>query len=159
MEHLTYVAQIKLISIKGTILLSIQEIQISRGNKTISSDALSIITFTLLYEFQRNIISQLHNTAITQISLPHLTILHNVPGWEIHTGDKISYFQVIHNCNSYSNSCRLMILTDGSCTEMGVGAAYPATGIVVLTHLCACRVGEFNSVYQAEVFAIHKALE
>lgn len=99
---LTKAAKQKLYSIQRMFLL-----QISRGYRTISTDALTVLTgippiqFTLQYEYLKSNILHLRNEEIIQKYFPNSVIYSNSGSWAIHPADETSHLQVIPIKNSF----------------------------------------------------------
>lgn len=139
--------------------------QISRGYKTISTDALNVltgippITIQLRYEFKRTCMLQLNDQTLIN-ELAYATVIQQkVKAWTLHPARETSHFQVNTELNTYAHSAGLSIFTDGSRTTTGVAAAFCVTRRGEEVHQWSCRLGNNNTVFQAELYAIHQALE
>lgn len=150
----------KLTSLQRPFLL-----RFSRGYKTISTDALNVltgippITVTLDYEFQRTRIIQLKDENLRSALFSQQTIQEKVFGWQLHPASETTHFQVNINKHSYKPSPHTTLYTDGSSTETGVAAAFCILEGSDVIHQWASRLGDNNTVFQAELFAILSALE
>lgn len=158
--NLTKAVKDKLTSLQRTFLLPM-----ARGYKTVSTDALAVITgippiiHTMTYEYQKQRILHLNHEQTSTQLFPQTIIQKKVPSWQLHPAEETSHFQVNPAKHSYSPTRHHTIFTDGSRTESGVAAAFCTMEGSTVTHEWACRIGDDNSVYQAELFAILQALE
>ena len=156
---LTAMAQSRLGSIQRLFLL-----QMSRGYRTASTDALCALTgvppirLILDYESTKSKITHLKDAEETAVRFPGLEIQHLVPGWILHPADETSHEQVNIKKNSHKASSQLCIYTDGSRTDTGVAAAFCVIKGEGVSHRWGCRLGDNNTVYQAELTAIQEAL-
>lgn len=149
----------KLLSLQRMFLLLI-----SRGYKTISTNALHIITgivpihLTLKYEYLRS--GCLHHENINLINhyFPNTTIVSRSSSWLLHSAREVSHLVV----NPERNSHRLLnspsIYTDGSKTNEGVASSFCVVEGTNIIDEWSCRLGDTNSVFQAELYAIKQAL-
>lgn len=148
--------------------MSVQRIfllQISRGFKTISTDALCVMTgippinISLLYEYNKTRLLQLDCAQTKQEMFPHTDIQFPSNSWQIHPYRETSHFQVSAELGSSVRGSGLGIFTDGSGTASGVAAAFCVLDGSLPIHRWSTKLQDFNSVYQAELFAILNALD
>lgn len=139
--------------------------QISRGYKTISTDALQVLTgippivITLEYENKRTGILQLKNKSLTKDLVQDAEVQLKIHAWSIHPARETSHFQVNTTPNTHIPSNSITLYTDGSRTNTGVAAAFCVMEGGEVIHRWACRLGNNNTVYQAELYAILQALD
>ncbi|GBN33194.1 hypothetical protein AVEN_28472-1 [Araneus ventricosus] len=79
-------------------------------------------------------------------------------GWSTHPSEHLSPTQISLDDGGNINT-GLRIYTDGSKTERGVGAAFCVLTDVNITHRWSTRLSLRNTVFQAEILALLKAVE
>ncbi|GBN94055.1 hypothetical protein AVEN_183360-1 [Araneus ventricosus] len=79
-------------------------------------------------------------------------------GWSTHPSEHLSPTQISLDDGGNINT-GLRIYTDGSKTEKGVGAAFCVLTDVSITHRWSTRLSLRNTVFQAEILALLKAVE
>ncbi|GBN35164.1 hypothetical protein AVEN_103097-1, partial [Araneus ventricosus] len=106
-------------------------------------------------------------TAIFRLRLPLSTnvsgidpseIKEKATGWSTYPSEHLSPTQISLDDGGNINT-ELRIYTDGSKTEMGVGAAFCVLTDVNITHIWTTRLSLRNTVFQAEILALLKAVE
>ncbi|GBM92241.1 hypothetical protein AVEN_203046-1 [Araneus ventricosus] len=78
--------------------------------------------------------------------------------WSAHPSEHLSPTQIFLDDGGNINT-GLTIYTDGSKTEKGVGAAFCVLAAVNITHRWSTRLSLRNTVFQAEILALLKAVE
>ena len=157
--NLSPLAQTKLSSIQRLFLL-----QMSRGYRTVSTDALNVVTgippirYTLQHDSARSKLLQLKDADLAATCFPNKHIQHMVPSWILHPAKESSHEQVDIKKNTHTLSGGLKVYTDGSRTESGVGAAFCAIEDGLVVHRLGRRLRDNNTVFQAELYAIQEAL-
>ncbi|GBN32670.1 hypothetical protein AVEN_211485-1, partial [Araneus ventricosus] len=79
-------------------------------------------------------------------------------GWSTHPSEHLSPTQISLDDGGNINT-GLRIYTDGSKTERGVGAAFCVLTDVNITHRWSTRLSLRNTIFQAEILALLKAVE
>lgn len=136
----------------------------SRGYKTISQDfavmtRIPPITVTLEFECLKSRILHLQHEITQQAHFPNTYIQRKTNIWLLYPLKETSPLQVNPEKHSYKPTRDPIVYTDGSRTESAVASAFCAMRDGEVIHQCACRIGDFNTVYQSEFLAIVRALE
>ncbi|GBN65964.1 hypothetical protein AVEN_167864-1, partial [Araneus ventricosus] len=106
-------------------------------------------------------------TALFRLRLPLSTNVSDIDpseieekatGWSTHPSEHLSPTQISLDDGGNINT-GLRIYTDGSKTERGVGAAFCVLTDVNITHRESTRLSLRNTVFQAEILALLKAVE
>ncbi|GBM90624.1 Putative protein in type-1 retrotransposable element R1DM [Araneus ventricosus] len=106
-------------------------------------------------------------TALFRLRLPLSTNISDIDpseieekatGWSTHPSEHLSPTQISLDDGGNINT-GLRIYTDGSKTERGVGAAFCVLTDVNITHRWSTRLSLRNTVFQAEILALLKAVE
>ncbi|GBM54123.1 hypothetical protein AVEN_119852-1 [Araneus ventricosus] len=150
----------KLSTIQRPFLLAI-----SGAYRTTSTAALQVILGIppLHLQLQRDA----RGTALFRLRLPLSTNISDIDpseieekatGWSTHPSEHLSPFQISLDDGGNINT-GLRIYTDGSKTERGVGAAFCVLTDVNITHRWSTRLSLRNTVFQAEILALLKAVE
>ncbi|GBO07269.1 hypothetical protein AVEN_17167-1 [Araneus ventricosus] len=79
-------------------------------------------------------------------------------GWSAHPSEHLSPTQISLDDRGNINT-GLRIYTDGSKTEKGVGAAFCVLTDINISHRWSTRLSLRNTVFQAEILALLKAVE
>ncbi|GBM86393.1 hypothetical protein AVEN_271684-1 [Araneus ventricosus] len=133
--------------------------------RTTSTAALQVIMGIppLHLQLQR----EARGTALSRLRLPLSTNVSDIcpskteekaTGWSAHPSEHLSPTQ-IHLDDGGNINTGLRIYTDGSKTEKGVGAAFCVLTDVNITHRGSTRLSLRNTVLQAEILALLKAVE
>ncbi|GBM16281.1 hypothetical protein AVEN_146234-1, partial [Araneus ventricosus] len=150
----------KLSTIQHPFLLAI-----SGAYRTTSTEALQVILGIppLHLQLQREALG----TALFRLRLPLSTNVSDIDpseieekatGWSTHPSEHLSPTQISLDDGGNINT-GLRIYTDGSKTERGVGAAFCVLTDVNITHRWSTRLSLRNTVFQAEILALLKAVE
>ncbi|GBM15023.1 hypothetical protein AVEN_113157-1 [Araneus ventricosus] len=150
----------KLSTIQRPFLLAI-----SGAYRTTSTAALHVILGIppLHLQLQR----EARGIALFRLRLPLSTnvsdidpseIVEKATGWSTHPSEHLSPTQISLD-NGGNINTGLRIYTDGSKTERGVGAAFCVLTDVNITHRWSTRLSLRNTVFQAEILALLKAVE
>ncbi|GBN64205.1 hypothetical protein AVEN_136302-1 [Araneus ventricosus] len=150
----------KLSTIQRPFLLAI-----SGAYRTTSTAALQVILGIppLHLQLQR----EARGTALFRLRLPLSTNISDIDpgeieekatGWSTHPSEHLSPTQISLDDGGNINT-GLRIYTDGSKTERGVGAAFCVLTDVNITHRWSTRLSLRNTVFQAEILALLKAVE
>ncbi|GBO40498.1 hypothetical protein AVEN_229754-1 [Araneus ventricosus] len=133
--------------------------------RTTSTAALQVILGIppLHLQLQR----EARGTALFRLRLPLSTNVSDIDpseieekatGWSTHPLEHLSPTQISLDDGGNINT-GLRIYTDGSKTEKGVGAAFCVLTDVNITHRWSTRLSLRNTVFQAEILALLKAVE
>ncbi|GBM35767.1 hypothetical protein AVEN_108965-1 [Araneus ventricosus] len=152
----------KLSTIQRPFLLAIS---ISGAYRTTSTAALQVILGIppLHLQLQR----EARGTALFRLRLPLSTNVSDIDpseieekatGWSAHPSEHLSPTQISKDDGGNINT-GLRIYTDGSKTEKGVGAAFCVLTDINITHRWSTRLSLRNTVFQAEILALLKAVE
>ncbi|GBN20167.1 hypothetical protein AVEN_137824-1 [Araneus ventricosus] len=150
----------KLSTIQRPFLLAI-----SGAYRTTSTAALQVILGIppLHLQLQR----EARGTALFRLRLPLSTKVSDIDpseieekatGWSTHPSEHPSPTQISLDDGGNINT-GLRIYTDGSKTERGVGAAFCVLTDDNITHKWSTRLSLRNTVFQAEILALLKAVE
>lgn len=139
-------------------------LQMSRGYRTISTDALQIITgnppltLVLEYEYHKSKILLLKDIAHTELFFPNTRIQYKSSSWQNHPAiDSVEHL-INTEKHTYTPTETPLIYTDGSRSELGVASAFCALKGDEVLHEWSCRLENYNTIYQAELYAIQQAL-
>ena len=116
------------------------------------------IRYTLQHDSARSKLLQLKDADSAATCFPNIHIQHMVPSWILHPANESSHEQVDTRKNTHTLSRGLKVYTDGSRTESGIGAAICAIEDGLVIHRWGHRLGDNNTVFQAELYAIQEAL-
>ncbi|GBN18537.1 hypothetical protein AVEN_112500-1 [Araneus ventricosus] len=150
----------KLSTIQRTFLLAI-----SGAYRTTSTAALQVILGISPLHLQLQI--EARGTALFRLRLPLSTNVSDInpseieekaTGWSAHPSEHLSPTQISLDDGGNINT-GLRIYTDGSKTEKRVGAAFCVLTDVNITHRWSTRLSLRNTVFQAEILSLLKAVE
>ncbi|GBM69239.1 hypothetical protein AVEN_264236-1, partial [Araneus ventricosus] len=138
---------------------------ISGAYRTTSTAALQVILGIPLLHLQLQ--REARGTALFRLRLPLSTNVSDIDpseidekatGWSAHPSEHLSPTQISLDDGGNINT-ELRIYTDGSKTEKGVGAAFCVLTDVNITQRWSTRLSLRNTVFQAEILALLKAVE